>query len=133
MTVKTSETLHSQVIVEAAPNGPACILLYRTGSWLTPSEGCEKMNPFRYNALMSSSQLTALINLAKENPSILHRLDGTEDLDSVVAAAKEIGFNITADDLMKKAGIEISEGELDGCCANTGTVKTAVSLCVSCE
>ncbi|SFO21196.1 nif11-like leader peptide domain-containing protein [Roseovarius lutimaris] len=82
---------------------------------------------------ITQDQLSSFIDAVKANPALKQNLVGTDTLDSVVVAAKQMGFDFSADDLVKKAQMEVSEWELEGCCASTGTVKTGISLCKDCE
>ncbi len=83
---------------------------------------------------MTEDQLSSFIAAAKADPALMERLDGTEDIASVVAIAKDAGFTISADALKSKAGVgDLSDEELEAtCCSSTGTVISGVSLCVGC-
>ena len=73
---------------------------------------------------MSEEQLAALLAKLKDDAGLQEKLKGAADLDAVLAIAKEAGFAITADDLLRNQAqniIQLSDAELElavgGICA----------------
>ena len=62
---------------------------------------------------MSEEQLKAFLKKVQGDTSLQEKLKAAADADAVAAIAKEAGFSISADDLIK-AQSEISEEELEG-------------------
>jgi predicted ribosomally synthesized peptide with nif11-like leader len=61
---------------------------------------------------MSEEQLKAFLEKVKGDTSLQEKLKAASDADAVAAIAKEAGFSISADDLIK-AQSELSEEELE--------------------
>ena len=61
---------------------------------------------------MSEEQLKAFLEKVKADTSLQEKLKAAADDNAVVAIAKESGFSISADDLMK-AEADLSEEELE--------------------
>ena len=61
---------------------------------------------------MSEEQLKAFLEKVKADTSLQEKLKAAADDNAVVAIAKESGFSISADDLMK-ADADLSEEELE--------------------
>jgi predicted ribosomally synthesized peptide with nif11-like leader len=66
---------------------------------------------------MSEGQLTALLAKLKDDAGLQEKLQGTGDLDTAVAIAKEAGFDVSKADWLRyqaKQTIELSDEELEG-------------------
>ncbi|EAU73060.1 Nif11-like leader peptide family natural product precursor [Synechococcus sp. RS9916] len=62
--------------------------------------------------LMSSEQLKAFLEKAKSDKSTIEKLSKAEDAETVISIARELGFNISAEEIQKSRS-EISESELE--------------------
>jgi len=82
---------------------------------------------------MTENQIDAFNDALKADPGLLTKIRASTDIDAVVAIANEQGFAFSVDELTKKNQMELSEEELEGCCATTGTVNSGVSKCHDCE
>jgi predicted ribosomally synthesized peptide with nif11-like leader len=66
---------------------------------------------------MSEEQLKAFLEAVKADAGLQEKLNAAADADAVLAIAKEVGFMISADELLKRAGAvgeELSDEELEG-------------------
>jgi predicted ribosomally synthesized peptide with nif11-like leader len=67
---------------------------------------------------MSEEQLTALLAKLKDDAGLQEKLKGAANLDAAVALAKEAGFDVTKEDLLrhqsKQTTLELSDAELEG-------------------
>jgi predicted ribosomally synthesized peptide with nif11-like leader len=67
---------------------------------------------------MSEEQLKAFLEAVKADACLQEKLRAAADADAVVAIAKEVGFMISADELLSKraqaVGGELSDEELEG-------------------
>ncbi len=66
---------------------------------------------------MSEDQLAALLAKLKDEAGLQEKLKGAADLDSIVAIAKEAGFDVSKADWLKhqaKQTLELSDEELEG-------------------
>jgi predicted ribosomally synthesized peptide with nif11-like leader len=66
---------------------------------------------------MSEEQLSALLAKLKDDAGLQEKLQGTGDLDTAVAIAKEAGFDVSKADWLRyqaKQTIELSDEELEG-------------------
>jgi predicted ribosomally synthesized peptide with nif11-like leader len=65
---------------------------------------------------MSEEQLKAFLDAVKADAGLQEKLKAAADADAVVAIAKEVGFMISADELLERAqavGEELSDEELE--------------------
>ena len=62
---------------------------------------------------MSKEQLKAFLEKVKGDTSLQEKLKAAADADAVVAIAKEAGFSISTNDLMKAESVELSHKELE--------------------
>ena len=63
---------------------------------------------------MSEEQLKAFLEKAKRDSALKEKLQSATDAETVVAIAKEAGFNISADELKNAGSVDLSDQELDG-------------------
>ncbi len=80
--------------------------------WKSHNEG----HSHRTTQAMSEEQLRALLAKLKEDAGLREKLQGAGDLDAAVALAKEAGFDVSKDDLLKyqaQQNLELSDEELD--------------------
>jgi predicted ribosomally synthesized peptide with nif11-like leader len=71
---------------------------------------------------MSEEQLKAFLDAVKADAGLQEKLNAAADADAVVAIAKEVGFMISADELLERAqavGEELSDEELEGVTGGT--------------
>jgi len=62
---------------------------------------------------MPENQLKAFLEAVKADAGLQEKLQAAGDADAVVAIAKAVGFEISANEL-KRAQAEVSEKELEG-------------------
>ena len=63
---------------------------------------------------MSEEQLKAFLAKAKGDSTLKEKLQSATDAETVVAIAKEAGFNVSADELKNAGSANLSDQELDG-------------------
>ena len=71
----------------------------------------------RTTQAMSEEQLSALLAKLKDDAALREKLQGGEDLDAAVVLAKEAGFDVSKEDLLKyqeSLSIDLSNEELEG-------------------
>jgi predicted ribosomally synthesized peptide with nif11-like leader len=72
---------------------------------------------------MSEEQLKAFLDAVKADTGLQEKLKAAADADAVVAIAKEVGFMISADELLERAqavGEELGDEELEGVAGGFG-------------
>ena len=63
---------------------------------------------------MSEEQLKAFMEAVKADAGLQEKLNAAADADAVALIAKEMGFVISAEELQRAPGSEVSEEELEG-------------------
>ena len=76
---------------------------------------------------MSEEQLKAFLENVKGETSLQEKLKAADDIDAVVAIAKEAGFSISTEDF-KKAQSEVSKEELEKAAGGTLTPGTIIII-----
>ena len=75
---------------------------------------------------MSEEQLKAFLEKVQGDSSLQEKLKAAADADAVAAIAKEAGFSIPANNLIKAQSAELSDQELEGVAG--GVVETGQYL-----
>ena len=82
---------------------------------------------------MSEEQFKAFLEKVKSDPKLQEMLKASNDIEAVVAIAKEAGFTISSDDLSNVQSCELSEDELEALSGGGGTYASLIQSQCKCN